>query len=75
MTKIRLLGAMESLPVQRGLRTVTFEKGKAIEVEDDLALELMGRNPDELTVERAAPYGIPVFELVDDDESEAPPLD
>jgi hypothetical protein len=57
-------GPGESRTYVRGAQKVTFEVGKPQEVEGDFAAELLGQNPDGLTLEQAEPYGIPVFREV-----------
>lgn len=47
----------------RGGQVVTFEIGKATEVEDDFAQELLNQNPSGMKVSEAEVYGIPVFKL------------
>lgn len=64
MKQVRLKGPMESIDFMRGLHRVTFQRMVAKEVEDDFAAELVGKNPDGFTVEQAALYCVPVFEVV-----------
>jgi len=64
MKTMRLKGPMPSIGFFHGGRQVVFHVGVAQSVDDAFAAELLGKNADKLTVEKAAPYCIPVFEEV-----------
>lgn len=65
MAQVRYLGPAKEITFRRGPRDVTFTAGAPpVEVDDDFAAELVGKNPDGLDLEAAAVYCIPVFELV-----------